>query len=209
MLIDFDYLFQKYNIKDARVLHVGAHEGQEAEAYHRNGAFIMCFIEANYPVYNRLVEHIKPYKGAMAILECVGDEDGKEVTFKTTNNDGQSSSYLPFGTHSIMHPDVVFIDSKTLQTKTISTIYADNHFADDSFNFLNVDVQGAELLVLKGMKGLLAHFKWVYLEVNKDEVYKGCPLIGELDDYLEQFGFERVETKWCGNLTWGDALYVK
>jgi hypothetical protein len=45
-------------------------------------------------------------------------------------------------------------------------------------------------------------------EVNRDEVYKGCPMVEELDDYLKEYGFERVETTWDG-VTWGDAFYVK
>ncbi len=208
MLIDFDYLFQKYKIKSKGVLHIGAHEGQEAQAYQRNGIPVVCFIEANYVIYNRLREKVKNAPNiVVCILECVGDEDGKVVNFRITNNDGQSSSILDFGTHAIQHPDVHFINSQTLQTKTVKTIYEENHFQADAFDFLNIDIQGAELLALKGMHGILAHFKWLYLEVNKDHVYKDCALVEEIDDYVSQFGFERVETKWCDR--WGDAFYKK
>jgi hypothetical protein len=45
-------------------------------------------------------------------------------------------------------------------------------------------------------------------EVNRAELYKGCARIEDLDMFLSQYGFERVETTWDGG-TWGDAFYVK
>ena len=45
-------------------------------------------------------------------------------------------------------------------------------------------------------------------EVNREEVYKNCPRVEELDHYLSQFNFERVETTWDG-VTWGVAFYIK
>jgi hypothetical protein len=45
-------------------------------------------------------------------------------------------------------------------------------------------------------------------EVNNDEVYKNCVKVDELDKFLSDYGFERVETTWDGG-TWGDAFYIK
>jgi hypothetical protein len=44
-----------------------------------------------------------------------------------------------------------------------------------------------------------------------EELYEGCCLIDELDEYLKSFGFERKITKlWDdGAVGWGDALYIK
>jgi hypothetical protein len=78
----------------------------------------------------------------------------------------------------------------------------------DGLDFLNIDLQGAELKALKGMGEVLRQFKWAYLEVNKAELYKGCALVEDIDMYLLGYGFKRVETKWTG-ADWGDALYVK
>ena len=57
------------------------------------------------------------------------------------------------------------------------------------------------------MENYLKYFKWIYLEVNRAEVYKDCWLIDKIDAFLSYYGFERVETKWVGN--WGDALYIR
>jgi hypothetical protein len=71
-----------------------------------------------------------------------------------------------------------------------------------------MDVQGYELEVLKGASKFLSHIQFIYCEVNRAEVYEGCPMIEEIDQFLGEYNFERVDTNWAGD-TWGDALYVK
>jgi FkbM family methyltransferase len=74
--------------------------------------------------------------------------------------------------------------------------------------FVNIDIQGAELLALKGMKKILRFAKYLYLEVNIRHLYKNCALITELDSFLNEYGFERKETKMT-KWGWGDAIYIK
>jgi hypothetical protein len=80
---------------------------------------------------------------------------------------------------------------------------------DIPFNLINLDIQGAELKALKGMEEYLPKIDYIYTEVNADYVYEECNLIGEIDDYLKTFGFNRYETKWCSDYRWGDAFYKK
>ena len=75
------------------------------------------------------------------------------------------------------------------------------------FNFLNVDVQGVELNVLKSFGPLLWKFDYLYLEVNLEEVYKGCASLSEIDYYLAAFDFERTAIQMIKH-KWGDAFYV-
>ena len=76
------------------------------------------------------------------------------------------------------------------------------------YNFWNFDIQGAELMALKGAGKAIEYAKALYLEVNTEEVYKGGCLISEIDDYLSTYKFKRVLTKMT-EYGWGDALYVK
>jgi len=76
------------------------------------------------------------------------------------------------------------------------------------FNFLNFDIQGAELKALKGMEEYLDNLDYLYTEVNKNYVYENCALVNELDEYLNKFGLVRVETNWT-DYEWGDAFYIK
>jgi FkbM family methyltransferase len=54
---------------------------------------------------------------------------------------------------------------------------AKQHPEIETFNFLNIDIQGNELAALKGATKLLTGpIRYVYLEINEAELYVGCPL---------------------------------
>ena len=86
----------------------------------------------------------------------------------------------------------------------------DETFDRDKFNFMNIDVQGYELEVLKGAEETLKSVDLVLTEVNKVEMYKDCAIIEDIDAYLLKFGFQRIVEYWqLDGGTWGDALYLK
>lgn len=197
-------LFQRHNITPTGILHVGAHEGQEGPIYDKVCNHII-WVEGNPDIYNRLMVN-RPNDTHIKAL--VSDAEGELVDFKISSNDGQSSSILELGTHKAQHPSVRFVDSKKLVTTTISRLFQVLPTSiTSSLDFLVMDIQGMELRALKGMGDILGQFKWVYLEVNREEVYKECGLVEEVDQYLSQFGFIRIETKWAGG--WGDAYYSR
>lgn len=226
MLIDFRTLFPKYGIKPRGVLHIGANVGEERDVYKELNVYNQVWIEANRFVYENLQQNIKDNPSAFAVNACISDIDGEDITFHISNNGSQSSSILELGTHLIAHPEVYYITDVPMKGRRIDKLFPYAIYSDGMspkitldgvqrglpnpiYDFLNIDLQGAELKALKGMGSLLHQFKWAYLEVNKEELYKGCALIGEIDEYLSGFGFKRVETKWCGDTGWGDALYIK
>jgi FkbM family methyltransferase len=198
-------LLPKYGINPRGVLHIGGNVGEEFPVYMELGITKQLWFEANYEIFKKLVANISSNPEALAINLAVGDED-KEVVLHESNNAGQSSSILDLGTHKVAHPEVHYIRDIKVQMVRLDSMY---ECLSPDMDFLNIDIQGAELMALKGMGKLLNNFKWIYLEVNKAELYIGCPLVEEIDEYLITFGFERVETQWCGNTNWGDALYVK
>lgn len=209
MLIDFRKLFPKYGIRPTGVLHIGANVGEEAPIYHELGIQNACFVEANPEIFPKLESHLNTFcdKGRIyiALNLCASDTDGEEVNFHVSNNGSQSSSILELGTHKQQHPEVHYVKDIPMKTVRMDSIIAEDNF---DYDFLNVDVQGAEEKVLRGMGDRLNRFKWLYLEVNKAEVYKGCPHVNDLDLFLNGFGFKRVETaNWIGD--WSDALYIK
>lgn len=207
MMIHFDYLFPKYGIQPHGVLHLGANTGQERDVYVNHGVKEVVWIEAIPEVYDQLCRNLHGIEGQTAMLLCVGDEEGKEVTFKMSNNEMQSSSYLELEHHKIIHPEVHYVGAFKTEMRRLDKVFGKGSFKDGPW-FLNADLQGAELAAFKGMGELINDFKWIYTEVNKQETYRGCALIGELDEYLAQFGFVRVETgEWVGD-TWTDALYI-
>ncbi len=213
MLIDFRNLFPKYNIKPKGVLHVGANVCEEAPIYNALGIYDVLWVEANKELFDNLKIGfaVNPYEGQIALNACVSDVEDDTVVFHISNNGSQSSSILELGTHKVAHPEVHYVKDIEMKTERLDKILSEYYtkFKEAKLDFVNIDLQGAELKALKGMGEILHKFKWAYLEVNKEELYKGCALVGEIDEYMLTFGFKRVETKWCGNTGWGDALYIK
>ena len=74
---------------------------------------------------------------------------------------------------------------------------------------LSFDIQGAELLAFQGSINLLKHIEAINTEVNFEELYEGCALIDQIDDFLNLHGFQRVKTTTPYHPSWGDAFYVK
>jgi FkbM family methyltransferase len=206
MLIPFKDLAQRYGMRPQGVLHVGAHYGQEAPHYAEIGVKRMIFVEAIPHVYEQLKKNLVPYLDAMAINACISDVDGDTTWFNIANNEGQSSSLLELGIHKTEHPDVHYTDRIEVTTTRLDTLFADLPLECD---FLNLDLQGAELMALKSLGPRLDEFKYLYIEVNKAPMYVGCPLVEDIDEYVAKFGFRRVETKWCGRFSWGDAVFIK
>lgn len=206
MMIDFNTLWPKWNINPYGVLHVGANTGQEAEFYYNAGVKEVIWVECHVPTFEKLQENVKDIPGTICINACVSDRYS-ETYFNIANNDSQSSSLLELAHHKNIHPEVSFIDKILVKTHRLDELLKDFKFGGSWF--LNIDLQGADLLAMKGMGDLLYHFKWINTEVNNTEVYEGCHLVGDIDDYLIQYGFKRVETgEWVAN-SWTDALYVR
>jgi hypothetical protein len=138
----------------------------------------------------------------------VTDKDDNDVEFNVSNN-VQSSSVLEFGTHSYEHPSVVYVERLLLTTITIDTFFERKTETLDvsKYDFWNFDIQGAELMALKGAEKSIKYAKVIYLEVNEQELYRGCGLIGEIDSFLAGHGFKRMLT-FMTDHGWGDALYV-
>ncbi len=204
MLIPFDSLTKKYRFQPQGVLHVGASEGQEAGAYYQLKVNRVVWIEAIDSVYLRLKQNIRKYPNQEAILACVSDK-AEKVKFNVANNGGQSSSLLEFGTHSEVHPEVKFNYQMDVNTTRIDHI--DHDFT--GLDFLNIDLQGAELMALEGMGKLLDQFDYAYLEVNWAKLYKGCPLIREVQEFMKSKGFQFKEAKQSGSHGWGDAFWMR
>lgn len=206
MLIKLDKLVPKYNLKIDGIVHIGAHMCEELGAYLKYNVpkNKILWIEGNEDL---VLKNKKIDSNLFIIHGLISDKDNEEIELKISNN-GQSSSIFDFGTHSTHYKNIKYIDSKKYKTKRMDTIYNNLSLEPTFANFLNIDIQGAELLALKSFGDILSHFDYIYLEVNKDEVYKGCALITEIDEYLKGYGFEKKEVKWT-KAGWGDAFYMK
>lgn len=207
MLIKFENLVNDYGAVVTGILHVGAHNCEELDAYTSHGvpADNIYWVEA----MPEKVEKMQAEKPGVKIYQAVvSNEDGKTVSFNVASN-GQSSSMLDFGSHAKTYPGIRYVKQLELTTTRLATLVAREGIPMETVNFMNLDIQGVELDALKSMDSLLDGIDYVYTEVNTQQVYKGCCEIGELDAFLSGKGFERVATSLVRGAGWGDAFYVK
>ena len=192
------------NINVTGIFHIGAHDCEELSFYNEIGVSNddIIWIDA---MPSKVSE--AKNRGILNVYNAlVTDKDDEEIIFNVSNNLA-SSSIFDFGTHAQEHPHVVYVDKMTQKSITVDTFFERNNINASKCNFWNFDIQGAELIALKGAIKSIKYAKALYLEVNVNELYKNCGLIDEIDTFLSQYNFKRVIT----NIThhgWGDALYI-
>jgi FkbM family methyltransferase len=202
MLIPVSQLMEDFNVKPTSILHVGAHLAEESLEYDKNFNVSVLWIEAHPKLCLELRKTLNP-KTNTIVEACVFEKDDELLTLNISSN-SQSSSILQLGTHADTYPDVKVTEKVTVKTKRLDTILAGKEIPD----FVNLDIQGVELKALKSLGLLISKVQVIYTEVNKWNVYDGCDIIKDIDDYLKEFGFKRITVRWVFRAGWGDALYV-
>lgn len=186
------------------IIHIGGHYGEEIEEYVNNGIQNITIFEPLERNFNVLYDNVKDLSANINGYQvALGSQTGT-ATMYVSNNDAQSSSILKPKEHLVQHPHVQFNETEEVSVETLDS------YALTEYNFINMDVQGYELEVIKGGLQTLDNIDYIYCEVNRGEVYENNVHIEELDEFLRTYNFERVETLWPReNYLWGDALYIK
>jgi len=202
MLINFTSLRKKYNMNIKGIIHIGGHYGEEIDEYIKNGIQEIIIFEPLSDSFDIMCKNIKELNANITAHQVALGSKEDIATMYVSDNEKQSSSILKPKIHITHHPHVKFPETEEVEVKVL------DNFGYFNYNFINMDVQGYELEVLKGAKQTLKNVDYVYCEVNRDEVYEGNAYVEELDEFLSLYNMERVETSWDGEI-WGDALYIK
>lgn len=202
MLLSFTGLRKKYKMDVKGIIHIGGHYGEEIAEYVRNGIQEIVIFEPLSDSFDILCENIQDLNANIIAHQVALGPEETTATMYVSDNQKQSSSLLKPKVHITHHPHVKFPETEEVEVKVL------DDFDYTKYNFINMDVQGYELEVLKGATETLKHVDYVYCEVNRDEVYEGNAYVEELDEFLSAYNMERVETSWEGQI-WGDALYIK
>ena len=207
MLITPLELSRYWRLRPQRILHVGAHAAEEAVLYERQGwgTAITVWIEADEGSIMLDEAALEGKPNALVVQALAWDETGTRIPFHVASN-GQSSSALSPADHVDFYPDITFAESKLMTTMALADDLTIQDLAP--YHFINLDIQGAELRALKGLRDLLRSTVAVYSEVNTRELYAGCAMLGDLDAYLSSMGFVRVDTQMTSD-DWGDALWIR
>ncbi len=123
------------------------------------------------------------------------------------NYGNKSSSLLPPVKSDPMHGWIEFNERITVTTTTLDQFCADRNIT--RIDFIQMDVQGAEKLVLAGAARMLARTTAVWLEVSAQELYRGQALDRDLTRLMRAEGFFLAHTAYLGtDHGEGDHLYL-
>ena len=186
------------------VLHIGAHDGQEAKYYCSLGVSVL-WIEAQPEVFLRLERNIRDYLPKQS-AKCVllGNENLSGVKFYLSNNGTVSSSIYDFGSDAPW-AGIRMSETIELNMERLDHLYSPNDFKD--FSHCVIDVQGAELIVLQGFGDILHQFNSFQIEISTMETYSGGVQFSEIYSFLKKYNFEPLWLPRDG--THQDLIFLK
>ena len=152
--------------------------------------------------------------------------DGKEHRLHVTNAPMTSSLFPPARSTVDLFPAL----GELMQVE--QTIQVQTHRLDDipearGADFLKLDVQGAELMILENAKEVLRSVSVIQCEVEFIELYEGQPLMADIDSFLRTQGFcfhrfaytmgrpfkplrlANHPHKKISQTLWGDAIFIR
>lgn len=172
------------------VIHAGAYQAEERKTYKD---LPVKWIEADPDLYADLKS-----RGLDVYHFAALDYDGK--VFLNICPFRPANSVLEPNLNR-RRPDVNVIDTVEVPAGRIERIQ------EPGYNLLVMDIQGAELMALHGVN--YAQIDYLVLEVHRVETYVNCPMVEEIDAFLDGKGYTRKMTKWVERYGWGEAYYTK
>lgn len=131
----------------------------------------------------------------------------KTVNFYTTKDSPTTTGA------SIYKENSKFFTDENLVITEYQSTTLDLLFQNRTFDLIKMDVQGAELDIIKGGLNTLANTKGVLLELSCIPYNDGAPMEDEVISYMESIGFYEVEELASHydeqfNLTQRDVLFI-
>jgi FkbM family methyltransferase len=207
-MLDVASLLRAHGITPRGVIHVGAHVAGELDDYLRMGFSKIVYIEANPALIPGLRAKAEAHGGKVIIVHAAASDTDGTVRLRVTSMD-QSSSILPLAKHKDIYPSIREVSQVEVRGRRLDTLLTEEGLSAEDFNFLNLDIQGAELMALRGAPNLLSGIEAVNTEVNLQELYQGAGLLGELEQFMAKLGFGRAAMVTPWHPSWGDAFYVR
>jgi FkbM family methyltransferase len=189
------------------VLHLGANEGTEAEAYARCGFKRVIWVEGFPTFYERLVKHLSAYPNQDAYNVLVSDVDGEELAFRIADN-GVSSTVFEVGEKfDEDFPGIRFVEQAKLKARRLDRFLAEHGIDLSDVSIAVVDLEGSELKALRSLGDLIERIPYAIVEVSVTENFVSGPSLRNVDDFMLSRGFRRVQIKMGSSS--GDALYER
>jgi FkbM family methyltransferase len=200
------------------IVHVGADVGQEVAQYFSYGFKSIILVEANPERYQVLLSKFGGDPRIRIFNYAICDKQGTIDFHIHTSRSGSTepASILPMKRFKEIVKTLHTARTIQVPAITLDALFEENQIAFRDYNFLNIDIQGAELLAFRGARMLLASVNVIVSEVNIVEMYEDGALEGDLVKFLENEGFDKkhavYHTLYDENSTfpaWGEGLFVK
>jgi len=183
------------------VICVGANLGQELEGWISLGIKDFILFEPVCATFQKLKKIIANKNVNIQLFNiALGNRKGRIMMFTETCHQGKSSSILEPLLHLDQYPDIEFDSKELVELDKLDNIEYNRNLYDK----MQIDTQGYEMEVLRGAEKSLITIDELTIEVYRKELYRGCPMIEEVTDWLSYRGFDVVDVYWRG-LTWGDC----
>lgn len=116
-----------------------------------------------------------------------------------SDHDGTSIMYTKgSGEHTLIKNHHISYDRK-INVSTIKLDTLANNYGLDRIDWLKIDVEGAELIVLEGASGILGNVVNIVIEIWNENISRVC-------DILEEHGYETIVLM---EYTWGIYVLAK
>jgi FkbM family methyltransferase len=205
-----------------RIVDVGAQTlGPGSHAYDALMRFCPTEVVGFDPLQERLEERAAAEGGEDVTLLPYALGDGDTHTLHVNNADATSSLYPLDQDHN--RPFPLLSQLKTVHTIVLPTRRLDEVIPSDPVDFLKLDIQGGELMVLEHAKATLARTAVVHCEVEFGPIYAGQPLFSDVEAFLRAHDFYLVDFPTLGKyayentrnfetadqLLWADAVFFR
>jgi len=188
------------------ILEAGAHKGKDTVEMAM--LWPMGVIHAFEPVphlFKLLENNTRNLKNVHCYQLALGDTKGNETLYISSGASDGSSSLLPPKELLNNFPTVYF--DKELPLHTITLDEWAREYGVTKIDFMWLDLQGMELMVLKSGLNLLKTVSAIYTEVSSTEIYEGQTLYSDLKDWLLSNGF-KIEREEVENGS-GNVFFIR
>lgn len=205
---EFKDLIVLFLPENAVVLEAGAHVGSDTieMAVLWPKATIYAF-EPVPEIFNDLVQNTAYFPNVHRYPVALSDKSGRATFYVSSGDSDQAGSLLKPNDHLKYHPGVLF--TKTIEVDCVNLDEWAQKNNVDHIDFMWLDMQGAELMVLKAAPKILRTVKMIVTEVNFYETYAGCPLYPEVKKWFESQGFIVATEVSSIYVDFGDVLFVR
>lgn len=189
---------------------------QSIELYHLFPNAKIYAFECNPNTLEICKNNIKNYQDRITLIEgAVCDYDGvitfypinqeKTITTWADGNPGASSLFKSNGTYRAEY----YVQDE-IQTKCHRLDSVMMKYNIPKVDIIWMDLQGAELLALKGLGDYINNLKYMHTEVSFREIYSGQVMYDELNNFITSKNFKIVNhiNPYSG-LWQDDVIYIK